>query len=182
MDIVSIENDFRSQVSGQIELQAEGQGRFLVFTPFQFTDGDHFGIVLKRESGKWILTDEASTLMHLSYSIDDEALSSGNRSEIISSALSRFYVENRNGELVLPVEDERFGEALFSFVQALTNVSDVSYLSRERVRSTFLEDLKQFLKDKVVEDRLTFDWHDQQRDPKGFYPVDCRINGMPRPL
>jgi hypothetical protein len=34
----------------------------------------------------------------------------------------------------------------------------------------------------VPEDRYEFDWHDQSRDAKGHYPVDCRINRMKRPL
>ena len=32
------------------------------------------------------------------------------------------------------------------------------------------------------EERRVFDWNDPVRDPKGIYAVDCRINGMPRPL
>ena len=27
-----------------------------------------------------------------------------------------------------------------------------------------------------------FDWNDPLRDPQGMYTVDCRINGMPRPI
>ena len=27
-----------------------------------------------------------------------------------------------------------------------------------------------------------FNWFDQQLDPSGKYTVDCRINGMPRPI
>jgi len=46
-------------------------------------------------------------------------------------------VEDRNGELVLDVQDERYGDALYSFVQALLKITDISYLARERVRSTF---------------------------------------------
>lgn len=74
------------------------------------------------------------------------------------------------------------GDALYSFVQALLKVTDVSYLTRERVRSTFMEDFRALLSENVPEDRRTFDWHDPQHDPQGMYQVDCRINGMPRPL
>ena len=34
----------------------------------------------------------------------------------------------------------------------------------------------------IPEDRRVFDWHDGQHDPEGKYAVDCRINGMPRPI
>jgi Domain of unknown function DUF1828 len=182
MNIESVKKEFKGRVCEQIDLEPEGEGRFLVDTPFRFEDGDHFAIFLKRERDHWILSDEASTLMHLSYWLDDKAIESGNRKDIVESSLAGFSVENRNGELVIPVREDRFGDALFNFVQALTKVTDVSFLSREVVRSTFLEDFRAFLRSHVPEDRLEFDWVDERNDPKGNYPVDCRINRIPRPL
>src|ERR1035437_1349870 len=182
MDLRSIKEEFKNRVFEQIGLEPEGEGRFLVTTPFRFEDGDHFAIALKREGERWILSDEASTLMHLSYWLDDKALESGNRREIVNSSLSGFSVENRNGELVIPVLENRFGDALFNFVQALTKVTDISFLSREIVRSTFLEDFRAFMKKNVPQDRLEFDWRDEQHDQTGKYLVDCRVNSMKRPL
>ncbi len=182
MNIVTIREEFKSRVCEQIDLEPEGEGRFLVVTPFRFDDGDHFAIILKRDGLRWILSDEASTLMHLSYWLDEKAIESGNRKEIIANSLSGFSVENRNGELIIPVLENRFGDALFNFVQALTKVTDISFLSREIVRSTFMEDFKAFMKSQVPADRLEFDWKDEQHDPNGNYQVDCRINSMARPL
>src|SRR6266481_514510 len=182
MNIESIRDDFKNRVCDQVDLHSEGQGRFVVFTPFRFDDGDHFGIVLKRENGNWILSDEGNTLMHLSYQLNEADIESGNRGQIIEGSLAGYSVQNRNGELVIPVSEGRFGDALFNFVQALTKVTDVSFLSRERVRSTFLEDFKTFLRARVPEDRLQFDWFDDRHDPKRNYQVDARINHMSRPL
>ncbi|HID08489.1 MAG TPA: hypothetical protein EYP10_15235, partial [Armatimonadetes bacterium] len=95
---------------------------------------------------------------------------------------STFQVEDRDGELVITIRHKRYGDALFSFVQALLKITDVSYLTRERVRSTFLEDFQSLLVETVPDKRISFDWHDPQRDPQGIYKVDCRINSMPRPL
>jgi len=182
MNLESVKDDFKHRVCEQIDLRPEGEGRYLVMTPFRFDDGDHFGIVLKKESGNWILTDEATTLMHLSYKIDDQDLESGNRGEIIENSLASFSVLNRDGELIIPVTEGRFGDALFNFVQALSKVTDVSFLSRERVRSTFLEDFRTFLMSKVPGDRLIFDWTDENHDTQRNYPADARINNMPKPL
>lgn len=182
MKAETIRNEFKVRVCEQIDLEPEGEGRYLVQTPFRFDDGDHFTIALKHEDGNWILSDEASTLMHLSYWLDDKALESGNRKEIVNSSLANFSVQNRNGELVIPVSDSRFGDALFNFIQALTKVTDVSFLSRELVKSTFLEDFRTFVQSQVPSDRLEFDWIDRSRDSKGNYPVDCRINHLKRPL
>jgi len=182
MNVESLLREFKARVCEQVDVQSHGENRFIVNTPFRYEDGDHLGIVLKREQGGWVLTDEASTLMHLSYEISEKDLESGTRAELIGGALSAFGVENRNGEFIFPISDGRFGDALFNFVQALLKVSDVSYLSREIVRSTFLEDFRAFLRRRVPAERLQFDWHDDENDPKHNYPVDARINGMARPL
>lgn len=182
MSIETIEQDFHKKVSTKVRLAAEGLGRFRVFTPFLFEDGDHLAIVLKQEGSRWILSDEAHTYMHLTYDIDEKELHRGTRQKIISNALSTFHVEDRNGELVLDVPDDRYGDALYSFVQALLKISDVSYLSREQVRSAFMDDFHDLLSGTVPEERRSFGWSDPEHDPNGIYTVDCRINGMSRPL
>ena len=182
MSIETIEQDFQQKVSRQVRVASEGVDRFRVFTPFMFDDGDHLAIVLKRDEGDWVLTDEAHTFMHLTYDIDERDLSTGNRQRIISNALSRFDIADHEGELTLKVSNEEYGNALFSFVQGLLKITDVTYLSRETARSTFFEDFRSVLLESAPQDRLTFEWHDQDRDPRGDYTVDCRINGMPRPL
>lgn len=182
MNLDHVIGSFRESVSGQVRIAAEGNDRFQVFTPFQFEDRDHLAIVLKRLNGGWVLSDEGHTYMHLSYEMAEKDLQRGTRAKIIANALEAYAVEDREGELLLPVRDERYGDALFSFVQALLRITDVSYLSRERVRSTFLEDFRSFFAERVPEDRRVFDWHDSTHDPAANYVVDCRINGMPRPL
>jgi len=174
--------DFRQKVSEKVRLASEGIDRYRVFTPFMFDDGDHLAIVLRKESGRWTLTDEGHTYMHLTYDLDEKDLLRGTRQKIISNALAAFSVDDRDGELVLPIDDERYGDALFSFVQALLRITDVTYLSRERARSTFMEDFRAFMEEKVPEGRRVFDWFDPTHDPEKMYTVDCRINGITRPL
>lgn len=182
MSINTIEQDFHNKVSAKVRLFPEGMERYRVFTPFLFDDGDHLAVILRKEGACWVLSDEAHTYMHLTYDINGKDLQSGTRQKIITSTLSTFQVEDRNGELVLKVPDERYGDALYSFIQALLKISDVSYLSREQVRSTFMDDFRVLLSEVIPEDRRDFDWNDSEHDPKGMYTVDCRINGMPRPL
>lgn len=182
MNMESVELAFREKVSGMLHLAREGVDRYRVFTPFLFEDGDHLSIVLKRDGGMWALSDEGHTYMHLTYDLDERDLHKGTRQRIITNALSVFAVEDRDGELLLRVPEERYGDALYSFVQALIKVSDVTYLTRERVRSTFLEDFRTFMEQCVPESRRSFDWKHPQHDPDGKYPVDCRVNSMPRPL
>lgn len=182
MSIETIERDFKAKVCEKIRLAGEGVERFRVFTPFLFEDGDHPAIVLKREHDAWTLSDEGHTYMHLTYDLDEKDLQRGTRQKVITNALSMFRIEDRDGELLLRIEDEQFGDALYSFIQALMKVTDVSFLSRERVRSTFMEDFRAMMDAAAPEGRRAFDWNDPAHDPQGMYTVDCRVNGMARPL
>ncbi len=182
MELKHIELDFREKVSEKLKIHPEGMNRYRVFTPFLFEDGDHLAIVLRRENGGWVLSDEGHTYMHLTYDLEEKDLQKGTRQKIITNALSVFSVQDRDGEIVIPVQDQQYGDALFSFVQALLKISDVTYLTRERVRSTFMEDFRAFMEQTVPENRRQFDWFDREHDPEGKYSIDCRVNGMVRPL
>ena len=182
MTIAAIEHAFRDAVCAEVRLEADGRSRYRVYTPFHFDDGDHLVMVLRRKNGHWELADEGHTYMHLTYELDERSLYQGTRQQIIANTLEAFSVEDVEGELRAEIRDERYGEALFDFVQAILRISDVTYLSRERVKSTFMEDFRTFISERVPEHRRTFDWHHPQYDPEETYPVDCRIDGMSRPL
>ncbi len=177
MHAAGIERVFRESLSAEISLLSEGVDRFRVLAPFGFDDGDEFVIVLKQEQGRWLLSDEAHTYMHLSYDLDLDDLRQGARGEILGKTLAMFEIEDRRGELVLPVRDGEYGGALCAFVQGLVRIANLSYLSRERVRDTFRDDFLALLRATVPGERLEFDWFDPQRDPEKRYRIDCRVNG-----
>lgn len=180
MTLEAIIQEFRHKVCGEIRLTSEGVNRYLVLTPFMFDDGDHLCILLKREGTKWYLSDEGHTFMHVSY--DEIDIEQGNRRKIIDNVLLSYGIRNDNGELKAVIEGDAYGDTFYSFVQGLIKITDISYLTRERVRSTFLEDFQSFLGERVPEDRRAFDYSDPQHDPERKYVVDCRINGARRPL
>ncbi len=182
MIIDNIERDFKRKVCDQIRLTSEGLDRYRVFTPFMFDDGDHLAIVLRRDQGRWVLSDEGYTYMHLTYDLDEKDFERGTRASIVANALNAFSVDDRSGELVLAIREDRYGDSLYSFVQALLKITDITFLSREQVRSTFLQDFRAFLEERVPQRHLAFDWHDPVQDPEGKYCVDCKVNGAQRPL
>ncbi len=182
MTVNGIERSFREKVSASVRVASEGLDRYRVFTPFLFEDGDHLAIVLRRRGKKWTLSDEGHTYMHLTYDMEEKDFRQGTRQKIISNALSMFSVVDQDGELLLEVEDDQYGDALYTFVQVLLKIADVSFLSRERVRSSFIEDFRAFMSESVPAARMKFDWSDPVHDPQGMYRVDCRVNGMARPL
>ena len=170
-----IEEDFRKKVCDEIQIIVEGINRARVITPFKFDDGDHLVIILKKEENRWILTDEGHTFMHLTYWIDEDDFYKGTRKKIIDDTLSMFDVIDRNGEIILLVKNREFGNALYSFIQSLLKITDITYLSRERVHSTFFEDFRSFISEEVPEKKRVFDYYDRIRDPDENYKVDCKI-------
>ena len=180
--ILSPENTFIHQVGKSVQLIGDGPGRYRISVPFTFNDGDSLAIVLKQLGDQWVFSNEGHTYMHLAYSIEAPRLEYGTRRQMIVQALHMFQVQERGGELVLPVEYNDYAEALWSFVQALLKIIDVTYLTQERLRSTFLEDFRTFFETKIAPERRTFDWYDAEHDPDGRYVVDCRINGLTHPL
>lgn len=170
---------FRSKVSREVDLESEGLQRYIIYTPFMFDDGDHYVVILRNENGQWMLSDEGHTLMHLSYSGVD--LSTPTRARIIEESLANHGVERVHGELRLVVPGEDFGNALFSFVQALTRMATVAQMTQARVASAFMEDFTSLLDQIVPAPCMELDWHDLARDPDRNYVVDCKVNSQAVP-
>ena len=179
LDTAAVIDDFRDKVCGEIALESAGLDRYVIHTPFQFDDGDHYVIVLRREGNAWLLTDEAHTFMHLSYG--DVDVSQGGRGRLVDDALTTYGLERRSSELLITVPEGRFGDALFSMIQGLDRITSAALWTRDRVRSTFREDFRAMMEQTVPADRLSFDYNDATLDPDGLYTVDCRINGGERP-
>lgn len=181
-NLSDIENKLRDKISKEILLKEEGVNRFRIFNPYEFDDGDHFSIFLKKENGDWKFTDEAHTIMHLSYDMDVSALKKGNRQKIITNIISNFGLEEDQGSLSIKISNDDFGGAFYNFIHALIKITDLSFLSRELVRSTFYEDFSSIIKEIIPENRLIFNYTHPDYDKEGKYVVDCRINGMPKPI
>ncbi len=184
MNTESIQKSFKESVAESVELFPHGDNNYQIATPFHFDDGDHFVVILKtNESGSWIITDEGHTYMHMSYYMDLSSLDSGNRNEIIENSLEKYGVKEIEGELIATIDEiSNAGNTLYNFIQCLMSIIDVSYLSREIVRSTFMEDFKSFISESVAKERAQFDYKEEAKDPQGKYKVDCRVNGMSHPL
>lgn len=175
--------DFISKASSQISMEKVSHDVFEILTPYTFSDGDHFSIILKKEGKKWILSDEGDTFMHLEIlGISEVSLLNGTRHKILSAILEQFSVIDRDGELVLEINDNNYDLAFYNFSQALIKISDLEFLSRERTKKTFLDDFRDLISEAVDINRCVFDWNDRLNDPIGKYLVDCKINSMQKPI
>lgn len=91
-------------------------------------------------------------------------------------------LENRDGELRLSVVPNDIGSGVFTFIQALSRINDLTYLRREIARATFMEDFRELMQQHIPKDRLSFDYHHPQFDRSKIYPVDAHINNREVPL
>lgn len=173
---------FKEKVCHSVELHQEGNARYNIFTPFEFGDGDSFVIILKKESNDWFLTDEGHTIMHLSYWIDEGKLLHGSYWKNIANTIKNFNLVEDDGELILRIDRDHFGDALFTYIQALMRIVDTIILKREKVISPFQKDLNACIVKRIVPEHLSIGWNDQIKDPKKVYPVDFRINGDITPI
>jgi hypothetical protein len=181
----TIVQQFKMKVCEEITLTQKGVGRFVVNTPFMFEDGDHFVIILKYDSDlkSWYLTDEGHTFMHLSYFMDERDLDRGTRKDIIDNCKKMFSIGERNGELFINIEKEEFGDALYNFVQCLMKINDVTYLERERIKTTFFEDFRKAftIVSKTMKAKVQFDYYVGQ-DKKRHNRIDGCILTEKKPV
>ncbi len=180
VEIETLRNDFKKKIANSLDLVESGIARYTVLHPFTFDDGDHFVILLKKIGSKFILTDEGHTLMHLSYS--DLDLGKGGYKEIIDTTVAAFNLHNEKGELTLDIPEDKYGDALFSYLQALTRIADIKYLVRERIKSLFLQEFRSYLADTIPESNRTFDYCHPKLDAQKIYPIDCRMETKGNPL
>jgi hypothetical protein len=180
MTLQDIVKEFKVSACGEINLESAGLDRYIVDVPFTFDDGDHYVVLLKKEGQNWVLSDEGHTLMHLSYDLRDKEYEKGNRQKIIDEVLNSHQIRNVDGELVLTIPQSRYGDALFTFVQVITKITDVTFLTRELVKTTFQEDFSRLVSEKSEELGIknVFNYTNPLRDPHGLYPIDVRLNGV----
>jgi len=171
----NILKQFKEKVDEKVSITTQGVNRFLIDTPFIFEDGDHLVIILKynKETKEWFLTDEGHTFLHLSYFMDEKDFLKGTREKIILESRKMFGVNEKKGELTLLIKDNAFGDALYDFVQCLLKIMDITYLERERVKSTFFEDFKISINSIIQKQKLKvkFDYYFEALKIKQVYLV-----------
>lgn len=170
-----------SALADDIDLREISDMEVQVYVPFYFPDGDGLVVHVRSANGRYEVTDKAHTLLHLSYHTDiDRIRADGTRSSLFERIRHRHTIEDRDGELVAVTDAAGVGRTVFSFVQALLEISDLRNLDREIVRSTFREDLDDLLTTHFAQ--LERAYSDPRHDPQGEYPIPYLMNGTVRPL
>ena len=174
MTVQTVAHDFHAKVSAKVRLAGEGVDRYRVFTPFLFEDGDHLSIVLKRERGavgcspmRRIRTC-TSPMILMNGTCSAER---GSRSSPTRCPRSRSKIAMASWSLPCPMSGT--GMRCTPSFRRCSRSAPCPFLSRERVRSTFMEDFRDLLSEVAPEERRDFDWERSrarsQRDvPRGL--------------
>ena len=147
-------------------------------SPFTFPDGDHYPIYLSETPGGGVrLSDRGHTLMHVSYEHDVDSFHEGARASLREQIVRESGIDEEDGIFSLETPPDQVATALFRFGQALTKIHDLTFLSRDRVASTFYEDLRGLLFTMLDEDNVDTDYILPDVPNGNDYPVDYHFAG-----
>lgn len=181
--MLELEENLKKGLLQGFEIVTEAPDRLSVFTPFTYDDGDHLGLVIKQEDGRWVVSDEGNAYMRLSMYFDPTTLiGDSSRARLLTSILDAFGVIDREGELIVRVKGDNLGGSIYAIFQALTQIADIRFLSQERVKPTFLEDFRSIFSSFLPENSYKFNWTHPEYDRSGLYPVDCNIKASSTPI
>ena len=142
LDYVQLERLLCERLCATVRIHRRSDDVLMLESPFTFPDGDHFPIYLSETaSGSVKLSDHGHTLMHISYDHDIDTFYSGARATLREQIVRESGVEEEHGIFFLETPPDQVVTALFRFGQALTKIYDLTFLSRDRVSTTFYEDL-----------------------------------------
>lgn len=183
MNVDEIRKTVCSTLCADVKIVERSEGLLFVSTPLNFSDGDAYSIYLKSlPTGGLRITDMGGTLMHLSYENDVQKFREGTRGKVFNQILSEMNLSEDEGEFYIDTPTDKLGSSLFRFGQAITQLHDLTFLTRIRVESTFYEDLREKLRSYVDAERV----HEGYIVPGVMnaddYPVDYFIEGGTMPL
>ena len=147
-------------------------------SPFTFPDGDHYPIHLSERPGGGVkLSDRGHTLMHVSYEHDVDSFDEGARATLREQIVRESGIDEEEGIFWLEAPPDQLATALFRFGQALTKIHDLEFLSRDRVASTFYEDLRGLLFTMLDEEDVDTDYIPADDPNANNYLVDYHFAG-----
>ncbi len=167
----------------EIKVEPKEDKLLRIQTPFYFSDGDSYQIYIKEMAGGIMrLTDMGHTLMHLSYENDVDKFREGTRGSLFNQILSENFVKEDKGEFFIDTDSENLVTAIFRIGQALTKITDLTFLNRARAESTFYEDLNESLFKVIDSEKIHKDYVYTDMDNADDYPIDYFIEGKHAPL
>jgi len=129
-------------------LALEGSDWVLVGTPFENFMGDLIDLYIKVNGDEIIISDRGETLSNLEFA-GIEINRSKKRKEIFESILASYGVMSDGEEIFVKTSEKDFVKRKHQLIQAILQINDMFFLSREHITSIFKEDVRRFLEDEL---------------------------------
>lgn len=148
-----LQSEICQQLCTNIRLVERENGTLMISTPFSYPDGDNYSIYLKQiEAGKIRLSDEANTMMRLSYDTPDvNKYFKDSKGKLMENILRENRIQEQNGNFYVDVAVSDVSDGIFRLGQALNQIYDLSYLNQHRSISSFYKELEELLNNIVSE-------------------------------
>ncbi|WP_155734166.1 DUF1828 domain-containing protein [Pandoraea pnomenusa] len=152
--------------------------------PLTEPDGDFVTVWLKQTLGGWRLEDSGATIMRLSYDSDVSTALRGPRRVLVDNMLAEYgaRLDDESGQVVAESSEGDLGHSLLRYGQAILRVNDIKSWTRNRVASTFFDDLQSHLVRIAGPDRVVREYQVPNVPAAEDYPVDFFISGAQEPL
>ena len=178
LDQVRLEKLLCERLCADIRIHRREDDVLMMESPFTFPDGDHFPIYLSETAAGGVkLSDRGHTLMHVSYEHDVDLFYEGGCASLREQIVRESGIEEDEGIFSIETPPDQVAGALFRFGQALTKIHDLTFLSRERVASTFYEDLRGLVFTILDQEVVETDYIPPEVPDANHYPVDYRFAG-----
>lgn len=173
MNISNIRSLLSTRMAAGFDFHERRPGYYQLIIPISHEDGDMVDIYLQDSplgESHVRICDCAITLMRLSYSYD---LTTSTRQRVFNDILVNNGVEYEEGNLYVDTPVDMLYEGIMQFAGCIHKVCNMRYWTKETVRSTFHEDLNEYIE---VELKLFSPICDQSPLPNdGLYSVDWTL-------
>jgi hypothetical protein len=143
---IELRNALCSTFCGDLTVREVPAG-LAVSAMFEGVDGDRLGCLVEKIGDEWRLSDDGAFLGDLEgYGVD---VRRGGRAEFLARALrpAGAVVDADTLQIVAKIDGELAPEHILGFLAATSRAQDVTFWSKERVRSTFKEDATDALRE-----------------------------------
>ena len=118
-----------------------------IATPFLGLFNDNIEIFVKKENGKFLLSDDGETIRNLDL-IGVPISRSVKRKGIMDSIMMNYGVTlQKHGEMIIEADEKSFPQKKLNLLAAISEANDLSVLSKQTIESVFKEDVQAYLDD-----------------------------------
>lgn len=114
-----------------------------ITTPFVDRHNDYIQIYIIKDSGGFVLTDDAYTISDLELS--GLEFNTPKRIEMLNTVLNSYGTKLVDGAITIKCDSSNFAICKHSLLQAILAVNDLFALTRNNIVSIFTEDVERFL-------------------------------------